>query len=184
MTLNSYVGSHALSDAFIANQLDQLAELIVAQGEALLLETGISIPPRAVSTLLLIGERGEISAADIAELLRQPHQVATQRITLLIDEGVIDRAPDPHDGRRKILKLTAKGRKQYQKLRSRLETAAQIFAALFDEIECDLSVTVRRAAEALTQRSLLERSSVFEKREPVAADRLRNRRTHSKRRSR
>ncbi len=64
MPTENYLQTHALQGAFFANQLDQLAELIVGQGELLLQDAGIQIPSRAVSAALLIGERGSISVAD------------------------------------------------------------------------------------------------------------------------
>ncbi len=162
MTAKTFVDTHPLRGAFLANRLDRLADLISGQGEVLLQDLCIEIPPRAVSVFLLIGERGEISAAEIAGLLDQPHQLATQRIDLLIEAGVIERMPDPDDGRRKILKLTAKGRRQHLNVRLRLEDTARVFAALFEEIGCDLNECAERAADALTRRSLMERVATLD----------------------
>jgi len=157
MTTETYIDAHPLRGAFIANQLDQLAELIADQGEALLRDAGIEFPSRAVSAVLLIGERGKISAAEIADTLRQPHQLTTQRIELLIEAGVLDRLDDPQDGRRKILQLTDKGQKQFKQLKTRLAEADRAFAALYKEIRCDLSRKTQQAIEALSQSSILER---------------------------
>ena len=143
---------------FLANQLDRLADLIADQGEIFLKDVGIEFPARAVSAMLLIGERGGASAADIADALNQPHQVITQRIELLIEIGVISRSPDPKDRRRKILKLTRKGHKQFRALQDRLAIARDVFSALFDEINADLSIYAERAHRALTTTSLSERA--------------------------
>lgn len=155
--MNANADSHPFRNAFVASQLEHLAELIVMQGEAILADAGVEFPSRAVSAMLLIGERGQISAADIADALGQPHQLVTQRIELLIEAGVVDRAPDPEDGRRKILQLTDKGSLQFGRLKLRLDEADKAFAALFKEIDCDLSAMCRRAVDALGQSPLLER---------------------------
>lgn len=152
-----YPDAHRLSDAFLANRLDRLADLIAAQGEALLGEAGLDLPSRTVSLLLLVGDHGELSAADAATLLGHPHQLVTQRTELLIDLGLIGRREDPKDRRRKILTLTAKGKEEYKQLQSRLSEAAAVFAALFDEIACDLSAMAAKAQAALERMSLLER---------------------------
>lgn len=154
---DNYIDSHPLRGAFIANQLDRLADLISDQGELFLQDAGLAFPARAVSSVLLIGERGEISTADIAKILKQPHQLVTQRVELLIKSSIVERLIDPDDGRRKILRLTPAGAEQFARLQEQLAKAARAFAALFEEIQCDLPAITRRAAAALDDRSLLER---------------------------
>jgi len=153
----SYPNDHPLKGAFLANRLDRLADLIVVQGEALLRDAGIDIPSRTVSLLLLVGDRAKLSAADAADLLDHPHQLVTQRTELLIDLGLVNRKVDPADGRRKILMLSARGKTQYARLQRKLSEAAEVFAALFDEIGCDLSAMAAKTQAALERKSLLER---------------------------
>lgn len=155
--LMSFIDSHPLRGAFVANQLERLAALIVAQGEDLLRDAGVQFPSRAASTVLLIGDEGEIAVADIAKTLMQPHQLVTQRIELLMDLGLIKRANDPEDARRKIVVLTAKGGEQYRRLKARLVQARAAFAALFEEIGGDLPALILRAMEALNERPLTQR---------------------------
>jgi len=157
MTTESYLDSHELRGAFFAHQLDLLADLTAIQGEELLLDAGIQFPSRAISAALLIGERGNVSVADIAEALDRPHQLIAQRIELLIRAGVVSRQPDPNDGRRKILELTAKGVEQFERLKQRLAEVDDVFQALFAEIDCDLPRHLIHVTEALGQSSLLAR---------------------------
>ncbi len=168
----SYVDAHPLTGAFVANKLDRLSDLIAGQGEYLLRDAGIDIPSRAVSLALLIGEQGQLSVADIASLLGQPHQLVTQRADVLTDLGLIERTGDPGDGRRKILVLTAKGEDQFAKLQIRLSEAADAFAGLFDEIQCDLSALVTKAMEALDRASVLDRIKLQSSQQAQMTDRL------------
>tara|TARA_R110002124_G_scaffold215362_3_gene381307 strand:+ start:287 stop:808 length:522 start_codon:yes stop_codon:yes gene_type:complete len=153
----TYLDAHPLRGAFVANSFIQLSDLIASQGEAMLRDADLDVPSRAVSILLMIGERGEISAADIAGLLQQPHQLVTQRADLLVDLGLIERRNDPQDGRRKILVLTDRGADQFQRLTVRLAEVAEVFAALFAEIDCDLAAMASRAIAALNRSPILER---------------------------
>lgn len=153
----TFLDAHPLRGAFVANCFVQLADLISAQGEDMLREAGLDVPSRAVSILLMVGEHGEISAADIAGLLQQPHQLVTQRADLLVDLGLIARRNDPGDGRRKILVLTDRGADQFRRLTVRLAEVAEVFAALFAEIDCDLAAMARRAIAALNRSPILER---------------------------
>lgn len=153
----TFPDDHPLSGAFLANRLDRLADLIADQGEALLQHAGLDMPPRTVSLLLFVGEHRKLSAADAAALLGLPHQLVTQRTELLIGLGLIERKDDPADGRRKVLTLSAKGRGQYARLRTRLAEAADAFDALFDEIGCDLARIVAKAQAALEREPLSQR---------------------------
>jgi len=157
MPNKNYLDTHPLKNAFVANRLDRLADLIGEQGELMLQDAGIEFPSRAVSIVMLVGERGGISTADIADALRQPHQLVTQRVTLLIETGALDRIADPKDGRRKILMLTDKGAKQYNQLMIQLKKVDQAMAALFQEIGYDLPRVATLAIEALKRNPILER---------------------------
>jgi DNA-binding MarR family transcriptional regulator len=153
----SFVDDHALRNAFVGNQLERLVELIVMQGDELLEEAEIDLPSRAASMVLLIGERGEISAADAAKALGLQHQIVTHRIEQLIELRILKRFNDPKDGRRKLLSLTAKGVEQLRRLRARLVLASAAFSALFAEVGVDLPAGVMKISRALKRATLLER---------------------------
>ena len=157
MSDTNFVDSHRLSAAFIANQLERLADLIVLQGNEMLDASGIEFPSRTVSSVLFVGENEPVSTADIARALGQPHQLATQRVDLLIQLGIFERISDPDDARRKLLRLTPKGRDQFQILSDRLEKAGQAFGALFAEIGCDVPAATQRVAAALKTTPLVSR---------------------------
>ena len=155
--------SHPLRGAFVANTLERLVGLIVAQGEDLLRDAGLTFPSRAASTVLLLGERARLSAADLAKVLGQPHQLVTQRVDLLIELGIVSRAHDSGDARRRVLVLTSKGKRQFERLKARLALAEAAFAALSAEIGCDLSGAALSAIAALGRSSVLDRVRALEK---------------------
>lgn len=80
-----------LSGAFFANRFDRLTDLIVAQVEVLLPDAGLVMLSGTVSWILLIGEKRQMSAAEIASLLEQPHQLVTQRVETLSDLKLVER---------------------------------------------------------------------------------------------
>lgn len=153
----AYVDSHSSSGAFLAHRLNRLVDLISEQGDKLLSEARLSLPSRAVSIVLLIDERGRISAADIAKELKQPHQLVTQRIDVLRKLGLVERTVDPSDGRRKILALTRKGKTERRLLETCLRDAERVFLDLYKEIECDLSELALQTIKALSSKSILDR---------------------------
>ena len=161
MITGNFIDAHPLRRAFIANLLDRTAALLTAQGERLLQDAGLSFPSRASSAVLLMGERGSASAADIAAALDLPHQLATQRVELLLSLGLFERIDDPDDGRRKILRLTAKGANEFQILQAVLQDASNAFQSLFEDIDSDLQAVLDRMISALNQRPVLERVQAY-----------------------
>jgi DNA-binding MarR family transcriptional regulator len=155
----SFVDRHSEREAFLGNRLQRLVELIVEQGEALLCERGLSIRSTAASTLLLLAEKSDLSAADIARELQQPHQLVTQRVDALIDIGLVERRSDPRDGRRSVLAMTRKGRNEADILRVCLRDADQAFAAIFEEIGVNVSESADALAGALRRESLSARAA-------------------------
>ncbi|WP_375203263.1 MarR family winged helix-turn-helix transcriptional regulator [Hyphococcus sp.] len=157
MKSRSFLDAHALRHAFVGNALGRLVDVISEQGDTLLEAAGLSFPSRASSTMLLIEERGDLSIADITRELRQPHQLVAQRIDLLAEKGLVVRMADPSDGRRKILRLSSKGKKEAVILKERLQGAAIAFDEIFDEIGVNLSEAAEAASVALKHVSLGER---------------------------
>ena len=153
----NYTTSHRHHTAFLGSHLEALATLIVSQAETALEEADIPVRSRTVSAILVIAKRKSTTIAEIADTLRQPHQLVTQRIELLLRHGIIERHPDPQDGRRKLLSLTRKGRSIHQKLEAFLEEIAKAFVDLFGEIACDLEEKVEQAREQLSRKSLIDR---------------------------
>ncbi|HCR66923.1 MAG TPA: hypothetical protein DIW38_10475 [Oceanicaulis sp.] len=154
---SNIMDTHPLSGAFLSNKLLRLVETIADQGEALLKSAGIVIPPRAISTLLMIGELDNVTAADIAGSLDQPHQLATQRISLLMELGLVTKAPHATDSRRKVLTLTETGREQYTLMIAMLENIRAAMDALYDELGCNLADMAAKAVTSLKDRPLIER---------------------------
>ncbi|MBR9826867.1 MAG: MarR family transcriptional regulator [Alphaproteobacteria bacterium] len=157
MSQQSFLNTHPMSRAFLANHLVQLADLISNQGDVFLQSHNVDLPSRAVSLVLFIGEKGAVSTADIAKALGQSHQITTHWVETLIKTGQVERIPDPADKRRKLLKLTDAGRLQFERLQKALTNANAIFAQLDEELGFNLLACLNAASEALRIRALIQR---------------------------
>ena len=154
---SNIMDTHPLSGAFLSNKLLRLVETIADQGEGVLARAEIAIPPRAISTVLMIGEVENVTAADIAGALDQPHQLATQRIALLIQMGLITKRPHASDSRRKVLELTEQGRAQYARMIDMLGKIRAAMDELYAELGVDMASGAVKADTALRERPLVER---------------------------
>ncbi|WDI30889.1 MarR family winged helix-turn-helix transcriptional regulator [Hyphococcus flavus] len=155
--MKTYVDQHDLSSSFLGFRVSRLLDIIIEQGDDYLAQAGIVFPARINSTILLIDEYSEVSTNDIAGKLGHPHQLVAQRVELLLSLKLVTRVPDPYDNRRKVLKLTSKGKAQVKLLRRCLTDASSAFDRLFQELGVDLNQTLDNAYAAFLNQSLFER---------------------------
>ena len=95
-----------------------------------------ALTPSQLSVLDRLDKAGAASASDLAtaEGIR-PQSVATI-LTVLDAQGLVDRTPDPHDGRRQLVSLTPAGRERAEGVRQvREEWLARTFQDRFTPAE-------------------------------------------------
>jgi DNA-binding MarR family transcriptional regulator len=112
--------------------------------EAAVETTGLT--PTSVAALGTIERHGPLTPSEIAEIERVKRPTVTRTLGCLEREGLVDRAPDPGDGRSSLVSLNAAGRDRLKRLRGRknLYLARRMRGLSAEEIE-----TLERAAEIL-----------------------------------
>lgn len=151
------ISDKPLRRVFLTTAMDQLSALIMEQGQQTLREAGVDFSIRAAPIVLLLTKKGPLAAADVAKALNQPHQLVAQRLDALVDLKIIARVSDPGDARRKLLKITPKGRTQLIRLKDTLDLIEVAYEQVFEKIGCDLAAKVLEAAEALTREPFPDR---------------------------
>ncbi|GAA2429578.1 MarR family winged helix-turn-helix transcriptional regulator [Streptomyces macrosporus] len=66
-------------------------------------------PPAAAIVLMLLGRHGEMRMSRLADLMGIDMSVVSRHVTHTVDQGWVDRRPDPLDGRGRLLRLTESG---------------------------------------------------------------------------
>jgi DNA-binding MarR family transcriptional regulator len=133
--------------------LDTLEEQIGAS----LIAAGCALRSTSTGIALLLHNESGLSVADIAARLRISHQLTTQRVGWVVDNGFAGLTRDPADGHRQLVALTAEGRRECGKLESHLVELDRAYNELFAEIEINLCQAVRLAEKALQARPLAVR---------------------------
>lgn len=142
----------ALGPAFVAHRLRRLSDEIVDDISRAMAALEVIVPPRSVSTILLLAESGPLGPVDVARTLRLSHPLMVRALRTLEGLGLIQAVDDPADQRRRRVELTPLGRAEAARLvdfNRRLEAAmrdvldegtgdADVFLASLDAIAAAL----------------------------------------------
>jgi len=82
-------------------------------------EAGTDLGPASTSALATIESHGPLTPSELAEHERVQRPTATRIVARLEEEGLIDRAADPDDGRASLLSISREGRDLLRRLRGR-----------------------------------------------------------------
>ena len=127
--------------------------------------TGLT--PTSTAALATIERHGPLTPSELADLERVKRPTVTRTLGCLEREGLIERTPDPADGRSALVSVNAAGRERLRRLRGRknaylarrmrempdadveaLERAAQILERMLED-ERQLSAALRRSFDSL-----------------------------------
>jgi DNA-binding MarR family transcriptional regulator len=80
---------------------------------------GTELTPTAASALATVERHGPLTPSELAAIERVKRPTATRTLRVLLEAGLVDRAPDPADGRSALVSVNAAGRERLRRLRGR-----------------------------------------------------------------
>jgi len=104
------------------------------------------LTPTAASALASVDRHGPLTPSELAEIERVKRPTATRTLGMLTEAGLVDRAPDPADGRCALVSVTPAGRERLRRLRGRKN--AYLARRMRDLPQRDVEA-LERAAEIL-----------------------------------
>jgi DNA-binding MarR family transcriptional regulator len=108
------------------------------------------LPPTSYVVLAWLLEEGPRRSSEIAEAFDLDKGAVSRQVHLLAGLGLVDRTPDPADGRASILTATDEARRRMDEIGvHRLERLDQRLAAWTDGDVADLVATLRRYNQTL-----------------------------------
>ena len=113
------------------------------------------LTPTSVAALATIERHGPLTPSEIAAIERVKRPTITRTLGCLEREGLIDRAPDPEDGRSSLVSVNGAGRERLRRLRGRKN--AYLARRMRDLTDGEVE-TLERAAEILERMREGERS--------------------------
>ena len=113
---------HSNTDIPLSERAAHLRTAIVRTARRLRQEAATEttgLTPTSVAALATIERHGPITPSEIAEIERVKRPTITRTLGCLEREGLIDRTPDPADGRSALVAVNAAGRERLRRLRRR-----------------------------------------------------------------
>ena len=77
------------------------------------------LTPTAVSALATVERHGPLTPSELAGIERVKRPTATRTLRVLLEAGLVERTPDPADGRSALVSVNSAGRERLRRLRGR-----------------------------------------------------------------
>jgi DNA-binding MarR family transcriptional regulator len=139
------------NDTTLTDSAARLRLAIVRTARRLRQEAAVEsadLTPTSTAALSTIGAHGPLSPGELAEIERVKRPTVTRTLACLSAAGLIERAPDPDDGRGALVSITASGRERLRRLRGRKN--AYLARRMRGMAGADLG-TLQRASEILEE---------------------------------
>ncbi len=139
----------ATSDTTLTHSAARLRMAIVRTSRRLRQEAAGAVgelTPTSAAALVTVERRGPLTPSELAEIERVKRPTATRTLRVLSEAGLVERAPDPEDGRSALVSITAAGRERLRRMRRRKN--AYLARRMRDLPAGDVE-TLERAAEIL-----------------------------------
>ena len=123
-----------------------LRHTIVRVARRLRQEAGGELSPSLTAALSTVERHGPLTPSELAQLERVRRPTVTRTLGCLEREGLLERTPDPADGRSALVSVNAAGRERLRRLRGRKNA---YLARRMRELPAADVATLERAAEIL-----------------------------------
>jgi DNA-binding MarR family transcriptional regulator len=140
-------------DSDLGHQVIRVAKLFhVARARAGVSEEGVEPPTYGILFTL---ERGPLRLSDLSTCVHTEISTTSRQVTSLARAGLVEKVPDPDDGRAQLIRVTGAGHQTMRRLRDRrdswlaglledwdpedVHTLARLLRRLNDEVETSLN---------------------------------------------
>jgi DNA-binding MarR family transcriptional regulator len=114
--------TRALADTPLTDSAARLRLAIVRTARRLRQEAGEAageLTPTSAAALATVERHGPLTPSELAAIERVKRPTATRVLRVLTEAGLVERTPDPDDGRSALVSVTASGRERLRRLRAR-----------------------------------------------------------------
>lgn len=138
---------------------DSLRLAVTRTARRLRQEAGGGLSPTVLATLASIERNKVVTPGELARIEGVRRPTMTRAITRLADADLIDRRPDPEDGRSSLISVSEQGHRYLAEHRSR---KSAWLANLIEEMPDEDAQTLSKAAEILSHALETHRTGEFQ----------------------
>jgi GNAT superfamily N-acetyltransferase/DNA-binding PadR family transcriptional regulator len=147
-----------LGELALASRLRRLSETMMAEGEGLYRELGISFRPRWFPAFYALSKRSPLAVGELAAALGVSHTSVAKIADEMLRVGLIRVARDGRgDRRRRLYALTPAGKKTLGRLKPVWREIGRAVSEILAEAEGDLLSGIDRFEKAFARRSVVDR---------------------------
>ncbi len=136
------------SENSLAEAAARLRLVITRTARRMRQEAGSELRASSASALTTVELHGPLTPSELADIERVKRPTATRILSGLEEKGLIDRTPDPKDGRSALISLSGEGRERLRRLRQRKNA---YLARRMRDLEPEQIETLEAAATVLEQ---------------------------------
>jgi len=147
-----------LGEVALGSRLKRLSDKMMGDAARIYKFTGHDMRPRWFTLMSLLHSRKQVSVVEAADLLGLTQPCISQFSREMDTEGLLQFTSDPDDLRRKIMSLSKKGIKQYNKMQPVRKAVRQSAIELCTEAEQNFYQALEKFEKAFERKSLYTRS--------------------------
>ena len=176
-----------LGPVVLDHRFRRMTETLLRAAEEIYEARGLAFRGRWASTYRLLHDEGPLPVGQIAERLRLTHPGVIGITDEMIAANIIDAVRDPGDSRRRMLDLTARGRRMTGELSIIWKEMGEAQRRRFAAAGCDVMAVMEQVEDSLAEKSLasevLERIARGRRRKATPAKSAKKRTTSTARRA-
>lgn len=149
-----------LRELAFATRLKRLSERLMRDVSRVYKELAVDFEPRWFSIVYTLSENNSMTVTSLARSLRLTHPAVNQLAAELMDAGLLISSKSKKDERKRLLRLSAKGRKTADALSPAWELIRICTADLIREGGVDMLAALDRIEDRLDMQNMFERVQI------------------------
>lgn len=150
-----------LGELALGSRLKRLSEQMMADAANVYRHFDLDVQPKWFTLLALLYQKDRVAVMEAADYLGLSQPAISQFTHQLVERGLVSTDPCERDSRRRLLMLTEKGRAQVERMQPMWRAVHRAAEQLCTELDNDFYHALRKCEQALSRKSLLQRTLEF-----------------------
>lgn len=146
-----------LGSLALATRLKNLSERLAKDVGKIYKEQSIDFEPRWFAVIYALKDNNELAVTEMSVMLKQTHPAVNQVANILVEKGLIEESKDDKDQRKRLLRLSKKGKKLVSKMEGLWAEIRKANDELLNTSGSDFLSAIKALEEALDEKNMYDR---------------------------